>query len=121
MQRDRSEYKCKCCGLLNMDERLVEIDNQVIEKVGFKPDIDSACRCTKHNSDPKVGGSDTSSHLADNGRICQAIDYSIPSSWRRAVITFALRDLGVKRIGFGSNFLHWDIDPQKPFPLIWLY
>jgi len=120
--RERSEYKCKCgCGLINIDERVIEIDNKVIEKVGFKPDINSACRCTKHNSDPKVGGSSTSSHLADDDRTCQAIDYSTPSSWRRGIITIALVELGIKRIGFADRFLHWDIDPQKPFPLIWLY
>ena len=120
--RDRSEYKCKCgCGLINIDEKLVEIDNRVIEKCAFVPDINSACRCTKHNIDPKVGGSDTSSHLADNGKICQAIDYSIPSNWRRAVVMIALVELGVKRIGWGSNFLHFDIDQQKPYPVFWLY
>lgn len=122
MTRERNEYRCKCgCGLINIDEKLVEIDNQVIEKVGFKPDINSACRCTKHNSDPKVGGSETSSHLADNGRVCQAIDYSTPSSWRRAVITFALWELGIKRIGFGNDFLHFDIDLDKPYPCFWVY
>ena len=128
MARDRSEYKCPCCQLLNIDERAIEIDNKVIEKVGFKPDINSACRCAKHNSDPKVGGSSTSSHICEDPREkgeeaekCEALDYSTPSSWRRAVIMIALVELKIKRIGWGSNFLHWDIDLKKPYPLFWVY
>jgi hypothetical protein len=105
--------------LVNIDEKLVEIDNKVIEKVGFKPDISSACRCVEHNKN--VGGSENSSHLCDKEKKCLAIDYSIPSSWQRAVITIALVELGVKRIGFGDTFLHWDVDFSKAYPVFWLY
>lgn len=122
MLRPLSEYRCRCgCGLLNISEELVKLDEDIIGILNFKPDINSACRCTKHNSSPKVGGKENSSHLADNGRICTAIDYTIRSSWERAVILEALVKLEIRRTGIGKDFIHWDIDPKKPFPLMWVY
>lgn len=122
MLRPLSDYRCRCgCGLLNISEELVKLDEDVIGIVGFKPDISSACRCAVHNRSKEVGGSETSSHVCDKEKKCTAIDYSIRSSWERAVILEALVELKIRRIGIGEDFLHWDRDPKKPFPLIWVY
>lgn len=63
------ELACKCCGLCRMnDEALIAIQalrNILCRK--YKKDVriivNSAFRCAKHNSDPKVGGATNSPHI----------------------------------------------------------
>jgi len=135
MARERSEYRCPCCGLVNIDEQVVEIDNKLIERVGFKPDLTSACRCKKHdekvqNINKEKGLKTTiySSHLCEDPKEkgeqaekCEALDYATTTSWARAVILKTLFELEIQRIGIGKDFIHWDIDKNKPFPVCWVY
>lgn len=126
MTRSISDYRCPCCGLINISDKLIELDSKVIELIKFVPTISSACRCLKHNE--KVGGGRNSSHLCEDPRDlggkakrCEAIDYATESSWRRARILDALVQLGIGRKGIGRDFIHWDIDPKKSSPVCWVY
>ena len=78
--------------------------------------INSGFRCEKHNKDPKVGGSDTSSHL-----IGLAADIKCEYSTYRFHLLNALLKAGFKRIGIGKTFIHVDLDEAKPQSVIWLY
>jgi len=129
MLRPLSDYRCPCCQLLNISDELVKLDEDLIGIVGFKPDITRACNCFEYDKkiqeDRKEKGLTValnSSHKCDDkDEKCEALDYAIRSSWQRAVIIIALVELGIKRIGLGDDFLHWDIDPKKPSPVFWMY
>lgn len=50
-----------------------------------------------------------------------AVDIAIPnSSYRYQVIRFLMQE-HITRIGIGKNFLHFDIDPDKPQGVVWDY
>jgi len=75
--------------------------------------INSSWRSEEHNK--KVGGSKTSSHLKG-----LAIDIAAPtSSDKYEIIKSLLRVF--TRVGIGSNFVHVDMDYEKPQYLIWTY
>lgn len=66
-----NELKCRCCGLLNMDDDFL-IRLQAFRSILKKPlTVNSSCRCKKHNKE--VGGEPTSCHLAE-GKKCSAAD-----------------------------------------------
>lgn len=131
MIRPRSEYRCPCCNLINISEDLINLDNDVIGILGWMPPISSACRCKKYNASEKIKGKDNSAHICEDPKVkgekaekCEALDYGIEKkkdNWQRAVITITLVELGIKRIGFGDDLLHWDIDLKKPYPRFWIY
>lgn len=109
------ELKCKCCGLVKMDDDFMYDlqEARVMAKTPFK--ITSGYRCEAHNM--AVGGSDTSSHL-----LGLAVDIaSGESSRQRYMIISSLMAVGLSRIGIGKDFIHVDGDKGKNQKLIWLY
>jgi zinc D-Ala-D-Ala carboxypeptidase len=75
--------------------------------------ITSSWRSKEHNE--SVGGVSTSSHLKGI-----AVDISAPTSSDKYEILKALLRV-FTRIGLGSNFIHCDMDYDKPQNLIWTY
>ena len=112
------EFICPCCKEEGVRDELV-IHLQLAHN--FLPNhsviiINSAFRCEKHNKDPKVGGSDTSSHL-----VGLAADIKCEYSTYRYHLLSALLQAGFKRIGIGEKFIHVDLDETKPQKVIWDY
>jgi len=112
------EFICPCCYKEGVTDELVYLlqlahdhlpKNSVII-------ITSSFRCAKHNSDPKVGGSSTSSHLKG-----LAADVKCSGSPYRFYLLKALIEVGFSRIGIGEDFIHVDLDRTKDQNVIWNY
>lgn len=113
----RSEFACKCgCGFDGIDLRLVNKLQEARDLAGVPFRITSGCRCPKRNKE--AGGEADSAHL-----LGLAADIATPTSYARYRILKALIDVGFTRIGinFAQNFVHADIDAQKPQNIIFKY
>ena len=97
-----------------MNLELLNILDQLRGKCGFPLKINSGFRTKEHNE--KVGGKPESAHTKG-----LAVDIAVADSRERfKIIEYAL-SFGIKRIGFGSNFLHLDMDFTKDQEVVWLY
>jgi len=74
----------------------------------------SGHRCPDYNRE--VGGVEDSSHIKG-----LAVDIRCTSSTNRMTIEKALLLAGFNRIGIGENFIHVDMDTEKPQNIIWTY
>ena len=108
------EFKCPCCGKVNMDKNFLLMIDNARERAGIPFRITSGFRCEKHNKE--IGGKPDSAHL-----ISHAADIFTYSSSDRLKIIKALLDVGFRRIGIARNFIHVDNDPSKPWGVMWLY
>ena len=69
----RSEFACRCCGLVNVDPLLVDTLEDLRFDLNAKPiTILCGCRCPRHNTE--VGGADKSEHLTTGIRAGRAAD-----------------------------------------------
>jgi len=111
----KTEFDCKCgCGRGSMQLTLVETLNKARSILGKPIRITSGFRCPVHNS--REGGSDTSSHTTG-----WAVDIHCTTSNYRMELISALLLAGFGRIGIAKTFVHVDLDPNKPFDVIWVY
>lgn len=78
--------------------------------------INSGARSAYWNS--KVGGVDSSAHMIP---VCKAADIKTPTRAIRDKIVEAAKEVGFKRIGIGSTFVHLDNDDTKPQYVAWGY
>lgn len=108
------EFACSCCGKNEIDPQFVKKldDARRLARIPFI--ITSGYRCEKHNKE--VGGSPNSSHLKGI-----AADIKCTSSAERYKILFALDLAGFKRFGIAKDFIHCDMDNDKPQEVIWVY
>jgi uncharacterized protein YcbK (DUF882 family) len=109
------EFACRCgCGKNHINPQLIaKLDNA--RDIACTPFvISSGYRCKTHNK--KVGGSDTSSHT-----LGEAVDIKVNNSSDRQKILTALTLEGFDRIGIAKNFIHVDIDQNKPKNVTWVY
>jgi zinc D-Ala-D-Ala carboxypeptidase len=108
------EFKCKCgCGG-DVSSRLKTLTNRARYLSGIPYVVTSGYRCEEHNK--KVGGSATSSHIKG-----EAVDLYAEDSGKRWKIVRGLMDAGFTRIGVSKNFIHADIDKDKPSEVMWEY
>ena len=108
------EFRCKCCGNLLISMELVILLDNLREALGEPLIIASGYRCSKHNAE--VGGSPNSAHLTG-----KAVDLKINDSRMRFKIMDYLLSVGIDRIGIAKDFIHFDIDEDRPKEVIWLY
>jgi len=110
------EFKCRCgCGLDVVDE-VKFIAHRVRVKTKRPYISNSGARCLSHNR--KIGSKDTSSHikrLADDVRFFDSV--------HKFDLIKALIEEGVTRIGINEkkNFIHWDLDSDKPQGVMFAY
>ena len=112
-----TEFYCKCGREHKeqiIDERLIIKLDLAREIAGIPFVVTSGYRCVPHNEG--VGGKVSSAHL-----IGKATDIRAKGSSSRFLILSALLSVGFTRIGIGDNFIHVDIDEDKPQNTIWLY
>lgn len=110
------EFACPCCGEEGFKEELIE--KLQLARNNLRPKsaivINSGYRCEKHNKE--VGGVVGSSH-----RKGLAVDIRCDHSSYRFSLIRALIGAGFKRIGIGEDFIHCDLDLEKPQNVIWDY
>ena len=109
-----SEFACPCCGENETDILFVLGLDRAREAACTPFVINSGYRCEEHNR--HVGGSETSSHL--RGEAC---DIDAKTAHQKFLILRALFELGFTRIGVGEDFIHVDVDTEKPDRLVWTY
>jgi len=130
----RQEFACKCgCGVDAVDPILVMQLERMRASAGVPLSIRSGCRCQNHNREE--GGKDDSAHLSipppvpspaagggvGGGEPCQAVDLVAGAGAERFRLLGAAYEAGFVRMGIGRDFLHVDVDPDKPQRVIWLY
>lgn len=103
------EFRCKCgCGKALVDERLVEILQQIRDHFGKSVNINSGCRCATLNA--KVGGDPNSSHMQG-----MAADITVTGVKPAEVAKYA-ESIGVRRIGlYDAGFVHIGSGTKKLF------
>ena len=102
-----------------MEPEVVQALDIARDIYGYPMKITSGFRTIEHNRSLIERGypaSPKSSHL-----LGWAADISVPNSERRFLMVEALLDAGFNRIGIGKNFIHVDMDPNKPSNKIWVY
>ncbi len=108
------EFVCKHCKEVYIDSFLVEVVEQIRRELGRPVVITSAYRCPEYNA--AIGGVKNSAHTRG-----YALDIKCFTSKGRAELVSLLFDLGVDRVGIAQSFVHFDVDPDKPSPRLWLY
>jgi len=108
------EFKCPCCGQVHMNEAFIKALDYARDLAKIPFVVVSGYRCPKHNAE--VGGVPDSAHTKG-----MAADIRCENSSDRFIMIEAARAAGIKRIGIGENFLHFDIDPSKPQRVMWTY
>lgn len=108
------EFECPCCGENLISTALVEKLDKAREYADVPFVVTSACRCEEHNK--AVGGKEDSSHTKG-----LAIDIGASNSQQRSRVLYGMILAGFTRIGIANNFIHVDIDKDKPQNVTWLY
>ena len=103
------EFRCKCgCGKALVDERLVEILQQIRDHFGKSVNINSGYRCATLNK--AVGGDINSSHMQG-----MAADIIVTGVKPSEVAKYA-ESIGVRRIGlYDAGFVHIGSGTKKLF------
>jgi len=111
----KSEFECKCgCGTNNIQHKLVTMLENMRVAYNNAIYVTSGCRCLPYNA--SVGGVDDSAHVFG-----YAVDISSSDSLTRFTLTNIAFKIGFTRIGIADNFIHLDIDPNKPQYVLWTY
>ena len=98
----------------NVSDELINMLDIVRKKYGKSVVINSGYRTPEHNE--AVGGASSSSHLKG-----LAVDIACKNSTDRFKLINILLQVGFKRIGMGSTFIHADIDKDKSQNVLWTY
>ena len=108
---NKEEFDCQCgCGNgdIVISENLVFELECVRVHYGKPMRINSGIRCLSHNR--KIGSRDTSSHIKG-----LAVDIGCRDMGTRLkLVKHLLRDAEFTRIGFHKEFIHVDVDYDKP-------
>ena len=108
------EFACRCgCGYDAINPQLVAALDMARKDAGIGFTVSSGCRCKGHNA--HVGGVADSAHVKGF-----AVDIQVKNSAHRIKVVKALVRY-FDRIGIDKNFIHVDIDPNKPGPAMWVY
>ena len=108
------EFKCPCCGKVRIDSDLLLLLERVRVNLSRPIVITSGYRCPTYNA--KIGGVPNSAHVYG-----YAVDIRVKSSQERYSFVSQFLKEGIRRMGIGANFIHIDIDPNKPQDVIWTY
>jgi len=97
-----AEFACRCCGLVRVNIRLVQLLEQLRGQLGGKPVVvSSAYRCAAHNR--ALGGARQSQHLLGN-----AADIAV-AGVAPLEVAAAAEKVGFAGVGRYSGFTHVDV------------
>ena len=113
-----SEFKCPCCGLVNIDERFLSKLQEAREIAGIPFNISSGCRCQEYNK--KVGGKENSAHVASKDLVSYAVDIRITNDRERFLIDDALHAVRFHRFGIYPTWIHVDSSPSADNQVMWV-
>lgn len=102
------------CSLEQLDPKVTAILSQIVHYTDRDVFVSSGFRSIEHEK--KQGRDGSSSHT--KGLAC---DILVKDNEERAKFLYLLFGLGAVRIGIGKNFIHFDLDKDKPFPRCWTY
>ena len=109
----RDEFACPCCGVADIDPRLVLKLQELRLAIGRSLVITSGYRCQEHN-DKIPHSSKNSSHIKG-----LAVDIACANSPDRfALVALCMR--AFRRVGIYSGWLHVDVDDTKPQNIMWV-
>lgn len=111
---NKEEFSCPDCGENGIKDELIDVLDRIRDKVDMPMIITSGWRCKKHNAE--VGGKPSSAHLTG-----EAADVACEFDRTRYLLIKAALEEGIKRIGVGKDFLHFDISTSLPGRVIWEY
>lgn len=114
----QQELECRCgCGIYNVSDDFLNKLEIARALAGIPFIVNRCCSCEKHNKE--IGGSEGSSHIADEIKKCTAIDIKVKSKRQRFIILESLIKAGFNRIGEYKSWLHTDCDPDKDERVAW--
>lgn len=105
------EFKCPCCGVVNMDPDFLDMLDAAREHVGIPLIVDSGYRCEKHNKEIHS--------TALNHPSGKAADIRTADGSARYHMLEIFLYMGFTGIGIGKTFLHVDTFHQDK--TCWLY
>ncbi len=102
-----AELTCHCCGTYpeqGMDPNLLDLLDNIRERVGGPVSLSCAYRCPEHNAE--VGGEVDSQHLYG-----KAADVLVPPGWTVDSLADLAVELGADGVGryYDDNFVHVDV------------
>lgn len=103
---------------VNMDSNFLQLLDKAREIAGVPFRITSGYRTKSYNESLRAKGYKASPNSSHTKGV--AVDIAISSGSERWVILNALIQVGVRRFGISSNFLHADVDADKP-NAVWTY
>lgn len=112
-----SEVRCSCgCGQMVINYELLYMLEVARTRTGVLFSITSWFRCEDYNS--RVSQVEKSAHTKG-----LAVDIWFKNEFLKYFMLCNLSWAGFKRIGISDkgNFIHVDIDRNKPWPAIWTY
>jgi zinc D-Ala-D-Ala carboxypeptidase len=116
------EFDCKSGkgkGIDNMNKEFICLldDARGFADVPFK--ITSGYRTPEYNKALLEQGYKTSKNSSHTKGL--AVDIYAKDSYMKFRIVTALMIVGISRIGIGNNFIHCDMDKEKPHQVLWTY
>lgn len=108
------EFSCPCCGFNNVQHELVRALQDLRDRLHLPVRVHSGCRCPKHNK--AVGGAHNSNHLHG-----AAADISVEAVPTMRVLAVAELVKPFKGFGYSAEYLHVDVDGDRPARTYWLY
>ena len=107
------ELDCPHCGELKLSTKVYVVLMKLRLRLKEPVVITSGYRCPEYNR--RIGGVPKSAHTKG-----LAVDIRIPTSgYRFRILEFLVRE--TPRIGVAEDFIHFDLDYSKPFPVVWTY
>lgn len=117
----RGNLHCTHLTINDLNEGTRFIALSIERELGRELTATSGARCLECNR--KIGSKDNSAHIPkpENNNKGMALDIDTPDSHCRYLLKKALYSRGVKRIGHGKKFLHFDTDKILPQEVEWDY
>jgi len=120
-----SELDCPHCTQIKLHVKVYFVLHKLREHLGKPVIVTSGYRCPTYNQ--RVGGVKNSAHTKG-----YAVDIRCGDSRTRLKVVRFLLDsvftlpqveevFRVQRIGLAEDFIHFDLDPDKPKGVIWVY
>ena len=111
-----SEFACKCgCGFDKIDQRVMNMAQALRDELGVPVQVNSGCRCEKHNADPKVGGVKNSKHTKGLAAdlACSKGNKALYTAAKKLYAEGKLPDLDYCRIRGYKTWIHIDCGGKR--------
>lgn len=115
------EFACKCCGVTIVDTNLVILLEKLRNQLRKPVKITSGYRCPKHND--AVGGAGLSRHIAGLAADVRwdGFEFDIKTEATKKMIRDLAQASLLYGIGWGSSFVHLDVDHSRKILTEWTY